>query len=79
MLKNQILNQISSQIKNILDSSPVQDVEKNIKAAFSAILDKVEIVTREEFNTHQQVLLHTRERVEELAQEIVKMQERIPH
>lgn len=52
------LSEQKDQIKN--------DVEKNVKAMVSSGLEKLDLVTREEFETQQQVLLRTREKLEAL-------------
>ncbi len=71
MLKENIKEQISSHLGTILKDNPLQDVRENIKAIIMAVLNKLDIVTREEFDTQQKVLLATRKKLEEL-EEIIK-------
>jgi len=70
MIHNRILEQINEQVANLLKNSPLQDVEKNIKAVILAIFSKLDLVTREEFDTQQKVLVATRQKLEELEQKI---------
>ncbi len=71
MLKENIKEQINSHLGTILKDNPLQDISGNIKAIIMAVLNKLDIVTREEFDTQQKVLLATRKKLEEL-EEIIK-------
>ena len=70
-MQQQIFEQINSQLSGMLENSPFKDMEKNMKAIIMAIFSKLDLVTREEFDTQQKVLLATRKRLEEL-EELVK-------
>jgi len=48
MLNAQILNDLSSKIRDIVASSPVGDAEKNIHALIQGAFTKMELVSREE-------------------------------
>ena len=71
MLKENIKEQINSHLGTILKDNPLQDISGNIKAIIMAVLNKLDIVTREEFDTQQKVLLANRKKLEEL-EEIIK-------
>jgi BMFP domain-containing protein YqiC len=47
-------------------ASPARDVERNLKAAMTGLLAKLDLVTREEFDVQAQVLTRTREKLQEL-------------
>ena len=47
-----------------------EDIERNIKALVGSALSKLELVTRDEFDTQVAVLRHTRERLEALEKEM---------
>lgn len=68
MLYNKLLGQINEQVNSLLKNSPLHDVENNLKAIILAIFNKLDLVTREEFDTQQKVLLATRQKLEELEQ-----------
>lgn len=68
MLQKQIFEQINQQLTTLLQNSPMQDMEKNIKALVLAVFNKLDLVTREEFDTQSKVLLATREKLERLEQ-----------
>ena len=65
-MQQQIFEQINEQLNTFLENSPFKDIEKNIKAIIMTIFSKLDLVTREEFDTQQKVLLATRKKLEEL-------------
>ncbi len=56
----QILNELSIKIRDIVDSSPVGDAEKNIRALIQGAFTKMELISREEFDVQTEVLRQTR-------------------
>jgi BMFP domain-containing protein YqiC len=76
MFKQQILDKISGQISEAIKVSPFVDLENNLKAILKASFEKLDLVSREEFEIQQKVLLQTRNKLEELEQ-IVKNLEQL--
>lgn len=70
MLKSNILDQVNQHVSQALSNSPFTDVEKNLKAIIVSILNKLDIVTREEFDVQQKVLAATREKLEMLEKQL---------
>lgn len=66
MLAKQLFEDIAGKINETIANSPVKDVEKNAKAMMSGALAKMDLVTREEFDVQQQILVKTRIKVSEL-------------
>lgn len=75
-MQQQIFDQINSQLNSMLENSPFKDAEKNMKAMIMAIFSKLDLVTRDEFDTQQKVLLATRQKLEELEAIIAKLQQK---
>lgn len=50
------------------------DFERNLRAAIEANLKKLNLVTREEFDIQQQVLLRTREKLEALEAKVAELE-----
>lgn len=50
------------------------DFEYNLRAAIEANLKKLNLVTREEFDIQQQVLLRTREKLEALEAKVAELE-----
>lgn len=52
-----------------------EDVEKNIRAALTGAFNKLDLVTREEFDVQTQVLHRTRERLEALEKRVAELEQ----
>ncbi len=63
MFNSEKINGISNKINEIIKSSPLADVEKNINALIRGIFTKMELVSREEFDVQAEVLRNTREKL----------------
>ena len=57
-----------------MKNNPLSDFETNFKSLLHASLDKLELVTREEFEIQQKVLVNTRAKLEELEQIIKNLE-----
>lgn len=66
MLNKQFFDDISVKISDAIANSPIKDMEQNIKAILGSAFNRLDLVTREEFDIQQQVLLKTREKLAEL-------------
>ncbi len=51
-----------------------EDLEKNFRSVLSAGLGKLDLVSREEFEVQQAVLLRTREKLDELGERLAALQ-----
>jgi len=63
MLDSSKINEISNKIKEVVNSSPLADVEKNLNALLRSAFTKMELVTREEFEVQAEVLRNTRQKL----------------
>lgn len=73
MLNKKLFDDISSKISDTIANSPIKDVEQNIKAILTSTLSRLNLVTREEFEIQQQVLLKTREKLAELEAQVTAL------
>ena len=81
--KATLINAIAAKAGELFNSDKSQtreDIEKNIKALVGSALSKLELVTRDEFDTQVAVLRHTRERLEALEKEMeaFKAEQEVP-
>lgn len=74
MLESHKINEISNKIKEIVNSSPLADVEKNINALLKSAFTKMELVTREEFEVQAEVLRKTREKLQILESKLAELE-----
>ncbi len=63
MEKKNFLDDLQSRINQIIDSSPVKDIEKNVRALITQALSRLDVVTREEFDLQAQTIAQLREQV----------------
>lgn len=79
MLDTKFIDELARQIS---DSIPAgvkgvqQDLQKNIHTLLQGTLAKLDLVTREEFDTQTQVLLRTREKLEQLEKTIAELEKK---
>jgi hypothetical protein len=74
MLDAQKINEISNKIKEVVNSSPLGDVEKNLNALLKGMFTKMELVTREEFEVQAEVLRNTRQKLELLEARLAELE-----
>lgn len=77
MLPNQkLLDEIGGKISQAINNSPAKDIEKNVRTMMQSALQKLDLVTREEFDVQQEVLLRTREKLIELESRVAQLEAR---
>ncbi|MFO7704497.1 MAG: accessory factor UbiK family protein [Halopseudomonas sp.] len=79
MLHKVLIDAVSSQASRLLMSEkglPAPDVEKHLKSLLQSALAKLDVVSRDEFETQQVVLQRTRERLEALEKRVTAMEQR---
>ncbi len=59
-----ILQDMQQKIESMLQNSPAKDVQAHIKSLMNSTFNKLDLVTREEFEIQKQVLHHTRLKLE---------------
>jgi ubiquinone biosynthesis accessory factor UbiK len=74
---NDVFNDFQAKMSELLKNSPAKDIEKNMKAMLSQGFSKLDLVTREEFDTQTQVLVRTRARLEELEQRVAQLEAKL--
>jgi hypothetical protein len=74
---NDFFQDFQNRMSDLLKHSPAKDVERNVKAMLSQGFSKLDLVTREEFDTQAQVLLRTRTRLEELERRVAELEQRL--
>ena len=74
---SEVFNDIQARVGDLLKNSPVKDVERNMKAMLTQGFAKLDLVTREEFDTQAQVLARTRVRLEELEKRVAELEQKL--
>ena len=75
MLPNQkLFDEIGDKINQAISKGPFKDIEQNVRALIQSSLQKLDIVTREEFDVQQEVLLRTREQLMVLEARVIELE-----
>lgn len=74
MLDPKMLEDFGSKMSALLANSPAKDIEKNAKAMVSGLFDKLDLVTREEFDIQAQLLARTREKLQALEARVAALE-----
>jgi hypothetical protein len=78
MIDTKKIEEVVQSITNALPPGLVQmqeDAEKNIRAALTSTFNKLDLVTREEFDVQTQVLHRTREKLEALEKRVAELEQ----
>lgn len=73
-MKAEILDKIASQISALLPEQASQDIKQNIQQVLARQLNKLDVVSRDEFEAQQAVLLRTREKLEALEKQVAALE-----
>jgi BMFP domain-containing protein YqiC len=76
MFNSEKINEISNKINEMIKSSPLADVEKNINALIQGAFTKMELISRDEFDVQAEVLRNTREKLEMLEKKLAELEEK---
>lgn len=76
MLNSKMLDELAARIGKAIEASPAKDIEKNVKAMLRGGLTRLDLVTREEFDTQTEVLRRTREKLEQMEARIAELETR---
>jgi BMFP domain-containing protein YqiC len=63
-------------LRQVLEASPAKDLERNVRAVLTSVFSRLDLVTREEFDVQREVLLRTRERLNELERKLAEIERR---
>ena len=77
MLNQKLLDEISTKVNELVAQSPVKDVEQNMKILLSGVFTKLDLVTRDEFNVQQEMLIRTREKLTELESIVTELEDKL--
>ena len=64
------LDELQDRVSALIRQTPAADLQKNLKALLQQQFARLDLVTREEFDTQSKVLARARARLEELEQRI---------
>jgi ubiquinone biosynthesis accessory factor UbiK len=77
MIDTSKLNELSNKIKELIESSPASDLNKNIHALIQGAFTKMALVSREEYDVQTEVLRQTREKLDTLEKKLSLLEQTI--
>ncbi len=75
---SKLLDDLATRIGQAVEASPAKDIEKNVKALLQGSLTRMDLVSRQEFDTQAEVLAKTREKLERLEARLAELDTRFP-
>lgn len=74
ILDSKTIDDISRRVDELIANTPVEDVQKNLRALLSAWFARLDLVTREEFDVQQAVLQRTREKLSQMEARVSELE-----
>lgn len=75
LFSNEKLNDLSNKIKQLVESSPISELETNLRALIQGALTKMELVSREEFDVQAALLARTQAQLKALEEKIQALEQ----
>lgn len=73
-MEQRLLDEIDGKIRAVLAQSPAADIEKNLRVLLAGLFSRLDLVTREEFDAQREVLVRTRERLEQVEARLAELE-----
>lgn len=74
-MDTKFIDEISRRVQELIANTPVEDVQKNLRALMSGWFARLDLVTREEFDTQQAVLQRTREKLSGMEARVAELEQ----
>ena len=76
MDKTSFLDELQDRVSALVQQTPAADFQRNLKAMLGQQFARLELVTREEFDTQSKVLARARAKLEDLERRIAELEQR---
>lgn len=76
MIDTKVFEDLAQKVSGLIANSPAADIEKNVRTMMSSFFSKLDLVTREEFDTQAAVLGRTRQLVDQLTARLDELEAR---
>lgn len=73
-MESKSIDDISRRVDELIANTPIEDVQKNLRALLSAWFARLDLVTREEFDVQQAVLQRTREKLSQMEARVAELE-----
>ncbi len=72
-MNTKFLDELNRKVNELIAATPAKDIEKNLRAALSSAFSRLDLVTREEFDVQNEVLRHTREKLQQMEAQVAEL------
>ena len=76
-MDTKLLDELNRKVRDLIAASPAKDIEKNLRALLSSAFSRLDLVTREEFDVQQEVLRHTREKLQQMEARVAELETKL--
>ncbi len=76
MINNKLFEEMSSRFAQLAATTPVAEFEKNVRALLAGMFERLDLVSREEFEVQREVLNRTREKLTALEARVAELEAR---
>ena len=76
MMDKRLFEDLSQRVGEALRNSPAADIEKNLRALLSAWLDRLDLVSREDFEVQRRLLERSQAKLAELEARLAQLESR---
>jgi ubiquinone biosynthesis accessory factor UbiK len=70
------IDDIAARIRGLIDQGPAADLDKNVRTLLTGFFNRLDLVTREEYDVQREVLLRTREKLSQLEAKVAELERR---
>ena len=75
-MDKRLLDELGSRLREAMQASPAQDLEKNLHALMVAFLDRFDVVAREDFEVQRKLLARAQEKLAALEARLAELEAR---
>ena len=65
-----MFDELAQKLKQLAETSPLKDFEKNAKALLASMFERMDLVTREEFEAQRELVIKLRQELAELERRV---------
>ena len=75
-MDKRLLDELGSRLRDVMQASPAQDLEKYLHALVVAFLDRFDVVAREDFEVQRKLLARAQDKLAALEARIAELEAR---
>ena len=76
-MDTKLLDELNRRVSDLIAATPARDIEKNLRALLSSAFSRLDLVTREEFDVQREVLLRTREKLQQMEARVAALEAKL--